>query len=158
LGVKIQSAMSEMGLPQLKGLAPGMLEDAKNALNPMPLLNAMLGSGYPQCQQVTRQVGDMTGAIADPVTGEPWIEQPETAFRGNGGLMYQTRWVQRTDGGGSPITLDKKAWDATPKTLNPDGTPKAVSGFQSMMMSPPSLAVVGILLLLGFAFVKPRLR
>ena len=158
LGAKIQSAMTEMGLPQLRGMAPGMLEDAEKALNPMPLLNAMLGSGYPRCQQVTRQVGDATGAVVDPVTGEAWIEQPETAFRGNDGMMYQSRWIQAVDGKGNPITLDKKTWDATPKTLNPDGTPKAVSGFQSMMTSPPSLAVVGILLLLGFAFVRPRLR
>jgi hypothetical protein len=149
--------MSDMGLPQLRGLAPGMVEDAENALNPMPLLNSMLGSGYPQCKQVTQQVGDATGLIADPDTGNPWIENPETAVRGGDGLYYQTRWVQATDYDGKPITLDKAAWDATPKTMNPDGTPKSVQGFQSMLTSPPSLAVIGILLVLGFAFVRPRL-
>ena len=157
LGKKIQRAMSQMGLPALRGLAPGMVEDAENALNPMPLLNSMLGSGYPQCMQITKQVGDMTGAIADPETGVPWIENPETANRGANGLYYQTRWVQALDSNGYPITLDKVAWDATPKSLNPDGTPKSVSGFQSMITSPPSLAVLGILLVLGFAFVRPRL-
>ena len=157
LGAKIQKAMSDMGLPQLRGLAPGMVEDAENALNPMPLLNSMLGSGYPQCKQVTQQVGDATGLIADPDTGNPWIENPETAVRGGDGLYYQTRWVQATDYDGKPITLDKAAWDATPKTMNPDGTPKSVQGFQSMLTSPPSLAVIGILLVLGFAFVRPRL-
>ena len=157
LGPKIQKAMSDMGLPGLRGLAPGMLEDAENALNPMPMLDAMLGSGFPRCQQVTRQVGDMTGAIADPLTGQPWIENPETAFRRDG-LYYQTRWVQAKDANGNPITLDKTTWDATPKTLNPDGTSKVKESFRSMLTSPPSLAVVGILLLVGFAFVRPRLR
>lgn len=157
LGKKIQKAMSDMHLPALRGLAPGMIEDAEHALNPMPLLNSMLGSGYPQCMQITKQVGDMTGAIADPDTGTPWIENPETAVKGNGGLYYQSRWVQAVDRDGNPITMDKKAWDAVPKSLNPDGSQKSVSGFQSMMTSPPSLAVLGILLVLGFAFVKPRL-
>ena len=58
LGDKIQTVMAEMGLPPLKGLAPGMIEDAEHALNPFPLMNSLFGSGYPQCKQVTLPVGD----------------------------------------------------------------------------------------------------
>jgi len=68
LGNKIKNAMSEMGLPPLKGLAPGMIEDAENALNPAPLINALFGSGYPQCKQGSYSVGDAYCNIADPST------------------------------------------------------------------------------------------
>jgi hypothetical protein len=57
LGPKIKNVMAQMGLPPLQGLAPGMIEDAENALNPGPLINSVFGSGYPQCKQVTLQVG-----------------------------------------------------------------------------------------------------
>jgi ABC-type dipeptide/oligopeptide/nickel transport system permease subunit len=42
LGKKVSRDMAAMGLPPLKGLAPGMVEDAKEALNPANLMNAML--------------------------------------------------------------------------------------------------------------------
>jgi hypothetical protein len=151
LGTRVQGAMKEMGLPGLRGLAPGMIEDAKSALNPGPMLNALLGSGYPQCKQVTRQVGDMYGKIRDPSTGEPWIESPETAFAGKDGLMYQTRWVQDTDTRGNPINLTKEQWAKQPKSFNPDGTPiKRKEGFDDFMNRPATVATIGILCLLMF--------
>lgn len=151
LGTRIQGVMKDMGMPGLRGLAPGMIEDAKAALNPAPMMNALFGSGYPQCKQVTKQVGDMYGKIRDPSTGEPWIESPETAFSGDGGLMYQTRWIQDTDAQGNPINLTKDQWAKQPKSFNPDGTPiKRKEGFDDFLNRPATAATIGILCLLMF--------
>jgi hypothetical protein len=158
LGSRVANVMSEMGLPALKGLAPGMMEDAESALDPSPLLNAVLGSGYPQCKQVTLQVGDAYGHIADPDTGAPWIDQPETATQGSDGLFYQTRWVQDVDGAGNPISLTKDQWSAVPKTYNPDGTPMSgtTEGFLGARSFTASMAIVGILALVGYAVMAKR--
>jgi hypothetical protein len=158
LGGTIGKALAEENMA-LKGLVPGMMEDVEGALNPMPLLNAMLGSGYPQCKQITRQVGDMNGHIADPETQEPWIEDPEMAFRGDRGLMYQTRWVLATDRNGMGITLNKTQYDKTKKTMNKDGTPKRAESFtSSMLTTASSAAVVTILLLITYGMLSRRLR
>ena len=157
LGAKIGKALAKQNMP-LKGLAPGMIEDAQSALNPMPLLNAMLGSGYPKCRLLTAQVGDMKGRIADPDTGTPWIEDPQTAFRRDG-LMYQRRWVVDLDANGNAITLIKDQWDKTPKTMNKDGTPKVKESFDSgMLMTASTAAVVSILLLIGYGLMSSRAR
>jgi hypothetical protein len=156
LGDKLKMVMAEMGLPPLKGLAPGMIEDAENALNPSPLINALFGSGYPQCKQVTMPVGDSYGRIADPDTGEVWISNPETAVN-NGNGYVQTYWVQDTDAQGNPVNLTRDQWAAAPKTFNPDGTPAQTQqqeAFESMMTRPSTIIVVGVLCLLALAFVK----
>ncbi len=156
LGDKLKMVMAEMGLPPLKGLAPGMIEDAENALNPSPLINALFGSGYPQCKQVTMPVGDSYGRIADPDTGEVWISNPETAVN-NGNGYVQTYWVQDTDAQGNPVNLTRDQWAAAPKTFNPDGTPAQTQqqeAFESMMTKPSTIIVVGVLCLLALAFVK----
>lgn len=154
LGAKVQKAMRDMGLPGLKGLAPGMMEDAERGLNPMPLMTAMLGSGYPQCKQVTLQVGDAYGQIRDPDDKTPWIERPQDAFK-RGGLYYQTRWVQDTDGKGKPVTLNKEDWSKTPKRFNPDGTPKK-EGFSDMLTATSTVAVVGVLCFLAYGVIGSR--
>jgi hypothetical protein len=157
LGKKVSAAMAGQGMP-LRGLVPGMMEDAKSALNPMPLLNAMLGSGYPQCKQVTLQVGDIRGRIRDSETGENWIENPETAFQ-QGGMMYQSRWVVDTDNNGKAITLTKDQWSRTPKTMNANGTPKSADGFTtSIMTTAGKVAVVMILLGIGYGFMTRKAR
>ncbi len=156
LGEKIKMVMAEMGLPPLKGLAPGMIEDAENALDPQPLLNALFGSGYPQCKQVTLPVGDGYGRIMDPDTNEVWIDDPDSAVN-NGGGYIQTKWVQDTDRQGNPINLDRDIWVATPKTYNADGTPiasSATEAFQNIMSKPATLAVVGILCIMAFGMIK----
>ena len=156
LGANVQTAMSKMGLPPLRGLAPGMLEDMNQALDPGPVMNALFGSGYPQCRLETKPVGDSYGRIRDDTTGEPWISEPETAQWINNGYV-QTRWIQDTDRAGNPINLTKANFDAAKKTYNPDGTPK--EGFctmETMMTRPSTIAVVGVLCLLAFGFVKRR--
>jgi hypothetical protein len=153
LGEKTKRVMAEMGLPPLKGLAPGMIEDAENALNPAPLMSALFGSGYPQCKQVTLQVGDSYGRIADPDTGENWIgEQDGVARTGNG--YVQTRWVQDTDRSGNPVNLNRDQWASQAKTFNPDGTPIKKEGFENMLTHPSTIIVVGLLCILALGLVK----
>ena len=130
LGKRVQQAMSEMGLPPLRGLAPGIMEDAKQALNPVPLLGTLFGSGYPQCKQVTYMVGDAYGRIRGD-DGSAWIDSPDTAVRRGDGLYYQTAWVQDTDAAGNPIALTREQWEAAPKTRKADGTPLS-EGFTSL--------------------------
>lgn len=155
LGERAKEAMEKMKLPPLKGLAPGMLEDAERGLNPAPLMNALLGSGYPQCKQVTLQVGDAYGRIQDASTGEVWISDPKTARRQGDGLYYQTHWVQSTNRLGEPVNLTRDEWIAAKKTHNPDGTP-VKEAFEEMMTRPGSLVVIGALCLLAFAVVRKR--
>ena len=155
LGKKVQKAMSDMGLPPLQGLAPGMIEDAENALNPAPLMNSLFGSGYPQCKQVTMPVGDAYGNISDPDTGEAWISDPNTAINTGNGYV-QTRWVQDTDSKGNPINLTRDEWVAARKTFHPDGTPIKKEGFQDVLTHPCSIVDVGALCFLALAFVRKR--
>jgi hypothetical protein len=155
LGKGAKRAMEEMGLPPLKGLAPGMIEDAKNALNPAPLMNTLFGSGYPQCKQVTLHVGDAYNRIQDPATGEYWISDPEMA-QYNGSQYVQTRWVQDTYRNGDPINMDKETFDNTTKTYNKDGTPKTSSGFMNYMGEPYRMVVVCVLCLIAYGMLRRR--
>jgi hypothetical protein len=155
LGDKIKTVMSEMGLPPLKGLAPGMIEDAENALNPAPLMNAMFGSGYPQCMHVTLSVGDSNGNIMDPDTNENWIGDTTGLQQINGGQYVQTRWVQDTDQLGNPINLSRDQWVSAPKTFNSDGTPKnQQEGFENLITNPSTILIVGILCFLALGIIK----
>jgi hypothetical protein len=154
MGNDVAAASAQMGLPPLKGLAPGMMEDTENAMDPGPLINSLFGTGYPQCKQVTMPVGDGNGNISDPSTGEPWIEDPDTAVNTGNGYV-QTRWIQDTDAIGNPINLTRDQWVSTPKTFNPDGTPiQSQEGFEGFMTKPSTIIVVGVLCLLALGFVK----
>jgi len=156
LGDKLKNVMAEMGLPPLKGLAPGMIEDAENALNPSPLINSLFGSGYPQCKQVTLPVGDSYGRISDPDTGEVWIADPDTAINTGNGYV-QTHWIQDTDSNGNPINLTRDQWVSAPKTFNSDGTPiktQTQEAFENVISQPITIISVGVLCLLALAFVK----
>lgn len=125
LGVKIKNVLKQMDLPPLRGLAPGMLEDAKSGLNPKPVVSALLGSGYAQCKKVTLPVGDTFGKIINPTTGERWIVGPVQYIRGK---PHQTRWVQDVDAQGDDITMFVDEFDKVPKTQCPDGSNKPASG------------------------------
>lgn len=125
LGERIKEALQGAGLPPLKGLAPGMLEDAKAGLDPRPVVSAVIGSGYAQCKKVRLPVGDTFGNLKNPKTGEPWILGPVEYV---GGVPYQSRWVQDKDAAGNPIYLFVDEWDKAPKTMCPNGSPKPPSG------------------------------
>jgi len=120
LGDHVAEALASTGLPGLKGLAPGMLENARDALDPRPIISAVEGSGYPVCQQVQCPVGDYNGNIQDVENATtPYIIDPVQYV---GGIPTQTRWVQALDSTGWPITVSKDEFAATPKCYNATGT------------------------------------
>jgi len=91
MGSSIKKALAEQGLPGLKGLAPGILEDAQSALNPLPIVNTVLGSGYAKCKPETKPIGDHKGSLRAS-DGTVWI--PETPdIKRVGGRPQQTKWV-----------------------------------------------------------------
>jgi hypothetical protein len=92
LGEKIKNAIRGVGLPQLRGMAPGILEDAESALNPFPVINAVVGSGYPQCRLVKKQVGDFDGKIYN-VDGVLLVD-PEGLIGSGDGPYFQEHWIQ----------------------------------------------------------------
>ena len=154
LGEGVKKTMADMGLPPLKGLAPGMIEDAKRALDPSPLIQSVFGSGYPQCRQVTLSVGDAYGRIEDADTGEKWISDSSSAtFRD--GRWYQTKWVQDVNKKGNPIQLSRDEWVATAKTHFPDGRPKQKEGFE-MLSSPVVVLALGAICFLTFSLIRGR--
>ena len=93
LGKRVRDAMRNLGMPELKGLAPGMLEDAQAALNPVPVLNSLFGTGYAKCKQVRLPVGDAFGRLRGAENKE-WIRP---LFPGDiqtvAGKPTQARWV-----------------------------------------------------------------
>ena len=125
LGKNVQNAMRELNWPQLQGLAPGIIEDAKDALDIRPVINAAFGSVYPVCEQQSLPVGDDWGQVQDPKSGDIWVKGP---IEMKNGRPYQTRWVQKVEGG-KPIFVTRGEFEAAPKTQNPDGTPKG-EGFE----------------------------
>jgi len=148
-GDHMKDVMKEMGLPGLRGLAPGMIEDAERALNPEPLMKALFGSGYAQCKEVTMKVGDARGKIYGD-DGTPWIANPKTAFQQDDGLYYQKRWVYDKD-------LTRDQWDNSAKTMDFDGKPlKSKETFQGYITHPASMITVGVLCLLAFTFVMKK--
>lgn len=161
LGKRVQDGLRSSGLPQLRGLAPGILEDAKDALNPMPVINAMLGSGYPKCEKVTLPVGDAFKRIGNGVD-PPWITGPVTYS--SQGWPQQTKWIQETvkrgKDTGKPIYITKDEWDKTPKLFCGDGSAvkdhvgedcskplKKKEGFSSRDLSP---TLEGVVVTTGF--------
>jgi hypothetical protein len=129
LGQSVENALTSAGLPGMRGLAPGMLENARDALDPRPIFAAVTATGFPVCQQVICPVGDINGALsnANDSGSGPYIIDPTQP--GPGGLPGQVRWVQAYDSTGSPINITKAEFTATPKCYNADG---------SYMANPPS--------------------
>lgn len=48
----------------LQGLAPGVLQDSFEAMNPVPIFNAAMGTGYPKCKLMEAAVGTVDGQLA----------------------------------------------------------------------------------------------
>ena len=115
LGQRVDEGLRRSGLPRLRGLAPGIIEDAKAALDPRPVMQAVFGGGSPRCRWEVREVGDQNGSIQGP-NGSYYIENPETAYQQNGRTV-QGRWVFDTN-------LSKEEWEKVPKTHCPNGYPK----------------------------------
>jgi hypothetical protein len=165
LGKTMKRAMTEMGLPALRGLAPGILEDTKEALNPQPLMQAAFGNVYPVCEQKTLPVGDDRGNLGrDEIkdasgniiqTAQVWIK-PLYAndIKYINSRPHQTRWVQAKNNKGDPIYLSQEEWESAEKTMNPDGTPKTKEGFQNKTKENITLAIALLALAFGLACSK----
>jgi hypothetical protein len=149
LGQKIKNALRGVGLPELRGMAPGILEDAQSALNPFPVINAVVGSGYPQCRLVKKKVGDFDGKIYN-VDGVLLVDKEGLIGDGNG-PYYQEHWIQDREVIGTkrpgenddehfersdPIQLSYDEWDKAPKTHGENGCIKDIK------VNPPSSKLV----------------
>lgn len=113
VGERIKDGLASAGLPGMRGMAPGMMEDAKAALNPIPVMKAVFGSGYPSCRLVEKEVGDQDGRIQNPKSKKYYIENPDSVVKRNG-KSYQSQWVQEED-------MSQNDWEKVPKTFCPDG-------------------------------------
>ena len=93
---------------KFRGLAPGILEDAAGALNPMPMFRAVTGSGYAQCKKETKPVGDLKGKLRSSYdSSNVWVKEPTR--QGGDGRPHQTRWVFDKN-------ISQEEYDNTPKT------------------------------------------
>ena len=133
LGPKIKDALAGVGLPQLRGMGPGMLEDVQFALDPAPVINAVVGSGYPQCKLVKKMVGDFDGQIQN-VDGVLLVD-PVGIIKGADGKFYQERWVQdkypakvrpgesqaTAEARADPVQLSYEDWSSAPQIYKENG-------------------------------------
>ena len=114
LGKRVDDGLRSAGLPRLRGLAPGIIEDAKVALNPVPMMQAIFGSGFPLCRYEVKPVGDQDGNLKN-AGNESFVEDPESVEMING-RPHQGRWVFER-------SLTQDQWENAPKTHCPDGYP-----------------------------------
>ena len=122
LGKSVQRAFAEMGFPPLQGLAPGIIEDTKVALNPSPFIQAVMGDPYPDCEQVTLPVGDIYGRTVDPQDPKNQWVTGDTEDGPLQGYRFQTKWVQKKKGN-KLVFIDRSTAQCVEKTLNADGSP-----------------------------------
>jgi hypothetical protein len=160
LGIRIKDGLASAGLPGMRGLAPGIMEDAQNALDPMPILKTAFGTGFPQCRFEAQPVGDQDGNIQNATTGGYYIQNPETVFQKDG-RAHQKRWVHSRD-------LTQEEWERETKTHCADGylvdnhrdsncanpLESTTEGFQGSWMT-AGLATVAVL---GCAVLFMRMR
>lgn len=113
LGKRVKDGLVSAKLPAMRGLAPGILEDAQAALNPVPIVKALFGSGFPRCRLVEQEVGDQDGVIQNPATGDYYVEDKDSVYQKNG-RSYQRRWAYDSD-------MAQDQWEKEKKTHCPDG-------------------------------------
>ena len=155
LGGTMAKTLSDAGLPGLKGMAPGIMEDIQSAFDPAPIMRSVFGTGYPSCKMVEMPVGDQDGNISKVDSkGNTvyYVENPDKVVRRNG-RSYQSRWTLDYD-----MTQDE--WKKVPKTFCPDGSRKKGSCPEAFSNPEPvtprwkqavlvGLAVAGIVVLLS---------
>jgi hypothetical protein len=108
LGKRIKDGLASAKLPMMRGLAPGIMEDAQSALDPTPIMKSVFGSGRPKCKFEKQLVGDQDGKIQNPATKAYYVENPETVTQ-EGGKSYQKRWTYDSD-------LTDEQWNNEEKT------------------------------------------
>jgi hypothetical protein len=121
LGKNMMRAVASVGLPPMRGLAPGAVEDVKEVGDVRAIANAFLGSIYPVCEKKDLPVGSPDGKIRNQ-EGKLIITEHKTVKMING-RPHQTRWVQAKTRRGDPITLSKEEFDKIPKSLKFNGQP-----------------------------------
>jgi hypothetical protein len=117
LGTSVAKKLAEAGLPPLRGLAGGIMEDLQAAFDPSPIMKSVFGTGFPSCKLVEMPVGDQDGNISTvDAKGNTvyYVENPETVTR-RGGVSYQTRWALDYE-------ISQTEWQNTNKVLCPNGS------------------------------------
>jgi hypothetical protein len=146
LGTTLAKGLSDAGMPALRGLAPGIIEDIQAAFDPAPIMNSVFGTGFPSCKLEERTVGDQDGNIykTDPKGNRIYyVENPETVVQ-RGGRSYQSRWTLDHN-------ITQSEWNKVPKTFCRDGSKKrgkCAEGFDGSMDTPKwkQLLLVGVAL------------
>jgi hypothetical protein len=149
LGDKLAKEMKGI---RLQGLAPGIVNDAADALNPAPFFNAVIGSGFAKCKQVTLPVGDYKGKLKSKREGKPWIDSKKEKIIKEKNKPHEKHWV--FDRWISADDYDKEA-KVYPKK-NKKG--RIIEDFQSSIQDPQLVAgVLFATLFLGIvAFTTTR--
>ena len=160
-GENVRKAVQGIGLAELRGLAPGVIEDVKAATDVRPLMKALMGSGYARCELVTKPVGDELGRIQSP-EGKPWTDEPSTVQYVNG-RSFQTRWVVKDSISKSEYDDEMKKFKENNGLLNPDGTSIETAPTEAFMnggqsIGPGYLALIAALLGLANMWAYQRRR
>lgn len=125
---RINQGLVSAGFARLQGVAPGILEDARDALNPFPLFTAAMASGFPDCELSTKPVGDLQNRLVpmDQNVESPqktWIDGPLEP----GWPPRQSKWIQKNDAKNNPIFISEDEFNGRKRTHNFDGTIKPVT-------------------------------
>jgi len=118
----------------LRGLAPGMFEDAAKALNPMPMFNAVMNTGYARCRKVALPVGDIEGNIVSSGSNNKtwWIDpSKETITTGPDGKPQVAHWIFDSWVTAEEYNTDTKVY---PKK---DANNNIIESFQSALSTLP---------------------
>jgi hypothetical protein len=139
MGKRVPNELRKMGLPQLRGLAPGIMEDAVGALNPIPLVRAATNGGGPQpCKLLRARVGSeewpYVRSRKDP--SQVWIKG-DVQFDGEQ-RPTQERWI-----------LDP--WFVEP---DPDDDEEGFANQRLQTSQTFSLALLSLLLVGGIVLYK----
>ena len=112
----------------LRGLAPGIFEDAAKALNPAPMFNAVTNSGFVACRKVSLPVGDANGNIMSAVAKDKtwWIDPSrDRVTTGPDGKPQVAHWI-------FDRWVSEEEYNATPKIYSvKDANGNVIENFQS---------------------------
>lgn len=93
LGNRIKTELERTGLPPMKGLAVGILEDARDALNPAPFFSAIENPERVPCKKLRARVGDARGKLASQKDSKNiWVSGPTQSD--SQGMPTQEFWVK----------------------------------------------------------------
>ncbi len=97
LGERVKREAQKMGLPPLKGLGTGIVEDARDALDTNRLFSAFSEESSNECKKMRARVGDARGRLASEKNpADVWITdatQPDKQ-----GFPTQEYWVSAKEG------------------------------------------------------------